>query len=258
MKSQLVILLILVSSLLATNADQQCGNLFQQYNQQCAKCIQIIRSCCDLADLPRYRAPSGVYQLMYNYSSGSPFTLSLVVGAYCDRDCDGDWMVIQRNAKDGVDTFKKQWKDYEEGFGDLKSSKLWYGLKALNRFTQTGQWELRIDFQFENNTWSYLHYNTFSVGTATKEYPLTIGGFTGTTTDPFATHPLNGQRFSTVDNDNDRSGGNCANSNGGGWWHNGCWHINPNRQPPSVYLNSKSYNLLSTEIKIRPRDCIIQ
>ena len=76
-------------------------------------------------------------------------------------------------------------EDFEERFGDLKSNKFWYGLKALYCFTQTGQWELRIDFQFENGTKSYLRYNTFIVGTDSKEYPLTIGGFTGITpTDP--------------------------------------------------------------------------
>ena len=259
MKSQPVILLILVSSLLATNADQQCDNLLQQYNQKCIRCSPIMRSCCDLAHLPHYEAPSGVYQLMYNCSNGSPFRRSLVADAYCDRDCDEEWMVIQRNVKDGVNTFHKQWKDFEEGFGDLKSSKFWYGLKAIHCFTWTSQWELRIDFQFENETWSHLHYNTFSVGTESREYPLTIGGFTGNTlTDPFVTHPLNGQRFTTFDNDNDRNGGNCAASHNNGWWYNNCDHINPNLQPPFVYLSSKSYNLLSMEMKIRPRDCIIQ
>ena len=258
MKSQLVILLILVSSLLATNADQQCDNLLQQYNQKCIRCSAIIRSCCGLAHLPHYEAPSGVYQLMYNYSDGSPFTRSLLVDVYCDRDCDEEWMVIQRNIKDGVNTFNKQWKDYEDGFGDLSGNKLWYGLKALNRFTQIGQWELRIDFQFENGTKSHLHYSTFSVGAESKEYPLTIGGFTGITpTDPFVTQPLNGQRFTTFDNDNDRKSGNCAAGNSG-WWYNSCWRINPNYQPPNVYLNSKWYNLLSMEMKIRPHDCIIQ
>ena len=260
MKSQLVILLILVSSLLATNADQQCDNLLQQYNQQCTKCIPAIKSCCDLADLPHYRAPSGVYQLLSNCSSGSsPFTQSLLIDVYCDTECDeAEWMVIQRNFDDGVKTFDKKWKDYEEGFGDLESSKFWYGLKALHCFTQTGQWELRIDFQFDNKTWSHLHYNTFSVGTQSKEYPLTIGGFTGTTTDPFVTHPLNGQRFSTIDNDNDKNGGNCASSHNGGWWYNSCHHINPNRQPPNVYLKPRYHDLLSVEMKIRPHDCIIQ
>ena len=80
---------------------------------------------------------------------------------------------------------------------------IWYGLNALNCFIETGQWELRIDFQFENKTWSHLHYNKqFKVGSSSAEYPLTIGGFTGITpTDPFVIH--NRMSFSTSDNDND-------------------------------------------------------
>ena len=96
-----------------------------------------------------------------------------------------------------------------------------YGLKALNCFTETGQWELKIDFQFENKTWSHLHYKQFKVGSSSAEYPLTIGRFTGITTDPFVIH--NRMRFSTSDNDNDQSSGNCA-VNHGGWWHNRCYH----------------------------------
>ena len=154
-------------------------------------------------------------------------------------------------------TFNKKWKDYEEGFGDLNGDKLWYGLKALNCFTETGQWELRIDFQFDNKTWSHLHYKQFKVGSSSAEYPLTIGGFTGITpTDPFVTHLLNGMRFSTLDNDNDQ-GGNCA-ARDSGWWNNNCFHINPNRQPPQVNLNYKWYNLLSAEMKMRQHDCISQ
>ena len=226
MKSQLVILqFILVScSLLATNAtDQQCDKLLHQCNQlkaQCSPHMMTLKSCCDLISLPLSKAPSAVYQIMTNCSCGSPFTAA--VDVYCDMDAtDGGWMVIQRNKKDGVNTFNKKWKDYEEGFGDLKGDKMWYGLKALNCFTETGQWELRIDFQFENKTWSHLHYKQFKVGSSSAEYPLTIGGFTGITPeDPFVIHPLNRMKFSTSDNDNDRSGGNCAAGNSNGWWHN--------------------------------------
>ena len=154
---------------------------------------------------------------------------------------------------------KTFWKDFEEGFGNLNGDKLWYGLKALNCFTENGQWELRIDFQFHNKTWSHLHYKQFKVGNTSAEYPLIIGGFTGITTeDPFVTHPLNGMKFSTVDNDNDQlNNGNCAGSNDG-WWHNNCYLINPNCQPPTVYLNSTFYYLLSVEMKIRQHNCIIQ
>ena len=129
-------------------------------------------------------------------------------------------------------TFNKTLKDYEEGFGDLSGGKLWYGLKALYCFTKIGQWELRIDFQFENKTWYHLHYNQFSVGSANQGYKLNVGGFTGTTTDPFVTHPLNEREFSTIDN-NENS---CASVHKSGWWHNNCYHINLNSQPPSVHL----------------------
>ena len=138
---------------------------------------------------------------------------------------DGGWTVIQRRVDGSVD-FNRPWSDYEKGFGDL-NGEFWYGLRTMNCLTQTSQWELRVDFEFENGTRSYLHYNEFKVGSATDEYPLTIGGFTGITpTDPFATDGHNGRKFSTYDNDNDASSSNCAFS--GGWWYTACWHINLN------------------------------
>ena len=62
-----------------------------------------------------------------------------------------------------------------------------------------------------DKTWSYLHYNQFSVGSASEaKYPLIVGGFTGVGTDLSTSHPLNGIKFSTPDNDNDDNAGNCA------------------------------------------------
>ena len=268
MKSQLVVLhvqLMLVScSLLATN-HQQCDKLLHQHNQfkaQCSPDMMTPRSCCDLADLPLSKAPSAVYKIATNCSCQLSSFSTEAIDAYCDMDTtDGGWMVIQRNKKDGVKTFDTKWKKFEEGFGNLNGDKLWYGLKALNCFTENGQWELRIDFQFENKTWSHLHYKQFKVGNTSAEYPLTIGGFTGITTDdPFViiSQPLNGMKFTTIDNDNDQhSGSNCASSYGG-WWHNNCFSINPNHQPPVVYFNFKGYHLLSVEMKIRQHNCTIQ
>ena len=266
MKSQLVILqLILVScSLLATNATdhQHCDKFLHQCGQFRAHCnadITTLRSCCDLTNFPLSSKPSSaVYQITTNCSCQVSSFSTETMGVYCDMDTtDGGWMVIQRNKKDGVKTFNKKWKEFEEGFGDLNGDKLWYGLKVLSCFTETGQWELRIDFQFDNKTWSHLHYKQFKVGSSSAEYPLTIGGFTGITpTDPFATIPLNNMKFTTTDNDNDQYGGNCAAIHSG-WWQNSCAHIYPNDQSLHVYLNSKVYNLLSIEIKIRQHNCII-
>ena len=114
---------------------------------------------------------------------------------------------------------------------------------------------MRVDYQFTNNkSFSCLHYNHFSVGSASEEYPLTVGEFTGVGTDWFVHHPLNGMKFSTPDNDNDKDNGNCAARYKSGWWYNSCHLININRQPPYVHHS----DLLISEMKIHPKDCITQ
>ena len=171
---------------------------------------------------------------------------------YCNMTTDdGGWIVIQRNRINSQLSFNKNWREYEEGFGDLNKD-FWVGLELIHTLTQRGQWEMRVDYQKNDKTWSYLHYNQFSVGSASEEYPLTVGGFTGVGTDRFAYH--NGVKFSTPDNDNDKhSSYNCAAAYNSGWWYNACRHININSQPPYV-----GANVLFSEMKIRPKDCITQ
>ena len=72
------------------------------------------------------------------------------------------------------------------GFGSL-TGEFWFGL--YNCLTSQGQWELRIDLKLTNGTITCLPYNKFAVGPATEQYPLTISGFTGYTTDPFNLRP---------------------------------------------------------------------
>ena len=78
--------------------------------------------------------------------------------------------------ENGQLNFNKNWREYEEGFGDL-SKDFWVGLELMHTLTQRGQWEMRVDYRFNNKTWSYLHYNQFSVGSVSD--PLTVGEFTG-------------------------------------------------------------------------------
>ena len=85
----------------------------------------------------------------------------------------GGWIVMQRNKKDSLVNFNKNWTDYKKGFGDL-NTEFWYGLESMHCLTQRGHWEMRIDYQKNDKTWSYLHYNQFSVGSASKKYPLTV------------------------------------------------------------------------------------
>ena len=123
------------------------------------------------------------------------------------------------------------------------------GLVKINHVSTTNQ--------RDDETWSYYHYNHFCVGNASEEYPLTVVGFTGIGIDQFnhKTYPTNGMKFTTPDNVN--SGGSCAASHKSGWWYNHCHEININRQPPNEN-GTTADTFLFTEMKIRPKDCIIQ
>ena len=209
-----------------------------------------IRSCCDLRIFPPDRVPTGVYKM-----SMGTFTTANV---YCNMTTDGGgWNVIQRNRKNSQLSFNKNWKEYEEGFGDL-DKEFWAGLELMHTLTKQGQWEVRIDYQKTDKTWSYLHYNQFSVGSASEEYPLTVGGFTGVGTDSFAYQ--NKMKFSTPDNDNDEKsdGGNCAVKYKNGNWYKNCYNIGLNEQPPFVYPYVTTGIVIFIEMKIRPKDCITQ
>ena len=244
-------LVILTLSLLLINADQRCDYLFRELKSSCILPEVMSESCCELKKFLSTYAKNGVYNIRKGTFTGSG-------SVYCDMDTTGGgWIVIQRNKKGSLVNFNRNWTDYEKGFGDL-NTEFWYGLQEINCLTQRGQWEMRVEYQFNNKTWSYLHYNQFSVRSASEEYPLTVGGFTGVGRDLFAsissTHIPNKMKFSTPDNDNDKySGGNCASDYKSGWWHNYCFSINVNAQPPDAYGR-----VLFTEMKIRPKHCIIQ
>ena len=212
------------------------------FRNRCSLQSMSINNCCDLR---AFTTHSGVYKL-----KRATFGC---IDVYCDMNTsNGGWIVIQRNKKDSLVNFNRNWTDYEEGFGDLHTE-FWYGLENIHFLTKNRKWEMRVDYQKNDKIWSYLHYNQFSVGSASEEYPLTVGGFTGRSANLFASRPLNGMKFSTPDNDNDVWGSNCAASSKSGWWHRNCHHIDINRQPP--FLGG---SVLFSEMKIRPKDCITQ
>ena len=242
-------LVILTLSLLLLNADQYCDNFINQYNTFRSKCsLQslTITSCCDLRIVS---SVSGVYKLNKGTFNSAD--------VYCDMNTTtGGWVVIQRNKKDSSVNFNRNWVDYEKGFGDL-NTEFWYGLESIHCLTQRGRWEMRVDYQAEDNTWSYLHYNNFSIGSASEKYPLTVGGFPGMGHDAFTSGLHNGMKFSTLDKDNDKSSSNCAVKRKSGWWYNDCGNVNINTQPPNL-ARSGTDNLLFSEMKIRPKDCIMK
>ena len=245
---QLVILTLSLSLANAYSDDGFCSDLIQKYRNNCSDSTPAISSCCEFRTL----LTSGVYKTNRG-------TFDKSADTYCDMQTDkGGWIVIQRNKRGSAISFDREWVDYEKGFGDL-ATEFWYGLEEIHCLTQRGHWEMRMDLQKTDNTWTYAHYNNFSVGSANEEYPLNATGFTGEgSNDPMHTYSSqngHGQKFSSSDNDNDQSTGNCADSQNSGWWHNQCTYVRINQQYPYVWPYG---NLLATEMKIRPKDCIMQ
>ena len=146
----------------------------------------------------------------------------------------GGWTVFQRRQDGSVD-FYRNWRDYEDGFGNL-TGEFWLGLGKINRLTKEQSNTLRFDLgDFDGNT-SYAQYNTFSVGNSTTEYTLTVGGYSGTAGDSFLRQ--NGMKFTTQDRDNDiHQHNNCAQVYPGAWWYDYCFlgHLNgPYYHSPAV------------------------
>ena len=212
-------------------------------------CTTLVNGCCDLRSFSPEDVPNGVY----NMSLGTFASANI----YCDMVTDGGgWIVIQRNRKGSPLSFNKNWREYEDGFGNVRED-FWAGLKLMNALTQRGQWEMRVDFQDNKKAWHYLHYNQFSVGSPSTEYRLAIGGYTGGSGDYFTkgNEPAANAKFTTYDNDNDVDNSrNCAVTFGSGWWHYSCFDINPNHQPP---YSDWPTRVLFMEMKIRPKGCIM-
>ena len=146
----------------------------------------------------------------------------------CSRDLsNGGWTVIQRRVSEAVD-FYRGWDDYVEGFGDPDGS-MWLGLEAIHTLSTScsgGSAHLFVYLEsFTSGDSAYARYSTFSLGDASTNYKITIGGYSGTAGEGFR----NDVPFSTHDNDNDYYElGNCAVSYYGAWWYTYCHLSNLN------------------------------
>jgi len=233
-----------------------------------------INNCCDLGFRPTVFSEEVAYSPgQYKMKNFCFNDLSTLTQVYCDTITDGGgWLLIQRRIDGSVD-FNRGWVDYEQGFGTIpvndkdSTGEFWMGLYPLHCLTGNGRrWELRIDYTLTNGSRGHLSYSHFKIGSADKQYPLTISGYEGNTTDPLAgDYSLNTMRFTTRDRDNDKSRRNCAStgqhgSNAGGWWYKSCSYIHPNHHygnKHSIFLNGHWHALGLVEMKTRPHKCVI-
>ncbi|VDI25830.1 Hypothetical predicted protein [Mytilus galloprovincialis] len=117
------------------------------------------------------RKRNGIYKIYPKHS---------VIGfdVYCDFEIDNTgWTVIQRRFNGKTD-FYRGWETYEIGFGNLEAE-FWLGNQNIHTITKQGNYELRVDISDFIGAKAYARYSTFSVGDASTNYRLNVGGYSG-------------------------------------------------------------------------------
>ncbi|KAL4704584.1 hypothetical protein ACJJTC_017839 [Scirpophaga incertulas] len=174
----------------------------------------------------------------------------------------GGWTVFQ-NRFDGSQDFFKTWFDYKYGFGNL-AGEFWLGLEKLSHLTNQKLYELRVEMESPGGQNAFAGYSVFTVGPEHEGFRIsTLGTYYGTAGDSFSYHA--GQKFSTLDVDNDEwAEGACATEHGGAWWYKECDKSNLNGRFPSnieeqmgqsiYWISFKGPNtpLVKTKMMIRP------
>uniref|UniRef100_A0A2K5TWH0 Fibrinogen C-terminal domain-containing protein n=1 Tax=Macaca fascicularis TaxID=9541 RepID=A0A2K5TWH0_MACFA len=215
-------------------------------------CLTGPRTCKDLLDRGHFL--SGWYTIYL------PDCRPLTV--LCDMDTDGGgWTVFQRRVDGSVD-FYRDWAAYKQGFGS-RLGEFWLGNDNIHALTAQGTSELRVDLvDFEDNH-QFAKYRSFKVADEKEKYNLVLGAFVeGSAGDSLTSH--NNHSFSTKDQDNDLSTGNCAVMYQGAWWYRTCHVSNLNgrylRGAHDSFANGinwksgKGYNYSYkvSEMKVRP------
>ena len=139
----------------------------------------------------------------------------------------GGWTVIQRSLGPSLTEFHQNWETYKRGFGDVHRD-YWLGNENIHTLTNTGNFELRIDFVNRLGVQHYAKYRNFSVDTEVNKYRLHVGEVTSSSRSLQLGRHLdynNGMPFSTYDRDHDKSFRNCAKAFLAGWWYKSCYYV---------------------------------
>ncbi|XP_056001138.1 fibrinogen C domain-containing protein 1-like [Ostrea edulis] len=210
------------------------------------------KSCMEILQRdPSVIGKDGVYSIYVNDEKTK---------VYCDMTTDGGgWTAIQKRQDNSTD-FYRTWADYKKGFGD-PSTNYWIGNDVIHYLTKTNQ-ELRVELLSFDDEKAYALYSTFQVGNESSKYQLTVSEYSGTAGDSLYIH--NGYKFSTHDEDNDDSSGNCAVIYHGAWWYRECANSNLNGLYARSVVSSLKYPywylwkyltaLKGTSMLIRPKN----
>ncbi|XP_066968795.1 angiopoietin-4-like isoform X2 [Macrobrachium rosenbergii] len=196
---------------------------------------------------------SGIYEIY-------PFTEPLRV--YCDMETDGGgWTVFMtRQPADVPLGFNRSWSEYRSGFGDA-SGEFWLGNAHLHTMTSSREYALRMDAHLASGDVKFSAWNFFRVSTEVDRFRLSLSAYSDESTSRSNCLPnVNGRFFTTYDRDYDETTGNCAVTQGGGFWHYLCSNpVHPTASRSegltSACFSNQQDAAVFLQLKIRPVIC---
>ncbi|XP_062120875.1 angiopoietin-related protein 7 [Drosophila sulfurigaster albostrigata] len=208
--------------------------------------LPYLRSCPDR---------QGIFKIKVN--ALEPFSV------LCDAKIAGPGWIVVLKRFDGSINFFRNWKQYQQGFGDL-SSEFFIGLEKLHAITYAKNHELYVHLEdFEGNT-RFARYDQFVIGNENSYYKLEmLGKYTGDAGD--ALRYNQNMRFYTFDKDIESQ---CAQNRTNAGWFDYCTQ---NQNLFGIYLegyvkkifkykgirwddwHGEDYSLKSVQMMIRPK-----
>ncbi|XP_065587733.1 fibrinogen-like protein 1-like protein [Cyrtonyx montezumae] len=200
----------------------------------------------DCSEIPP-GSPSGVYVIQ-------PSGLHPIV-VHCEMNVtDGGWTVIQRNRYNTDITWAESWSTYKYGFGNVHGD-YWLGTEYVHQITKQKVYQVRFIIHDASNNTKFAEYNLFSLDNESQGYRLRLGTYAGTAGDAMTSSNSatvhDNMKFSAKDLDQDTNSGNCASTNGGGWWYSSCYAVRLNVKGAITWSGLCSGNCKASAILIK-------
>ncbi|CAL4102989.1 unnamed protein product [Meganyctiphanes norvegica] len=213
----------------------------------------VARNCKELQDQGmNHDGPNIIYPF-----PDHPETPVLVL---CDQTTQGGgWTVIIRrdDSYDDLTDFERTFEEYAAGFGDVNYD-FYIGNEVIHALTDSSSNELWVSIEDWHGETGYAYYQYFHVaareGNDQPPYMMDIGFYEGTIGDGMDYSA--GMGFSTIDQDNDLSAGDCAAVwGGGGWWYRSCANVcltGPYGTEYFYWHDRSYYRLSKAKMMVRP------
>ena len=178
---------------------------------------QFPSNCVDIKSFGH--SPSSLYTVYLPSQTGYGWPQPITV--YCDMSTNhGAWITFLRQSDKNGDFPNRTWEEYKYFFGNPLGS-FWLGLESLYQLTSNGHWKLRVDLEDWEGTKNHTEYSYFRIGSEKEGYRLYVSGYSGNAGGGLRRH--NGQKFSTIDRDNDvHSTISCSQRYKQAWWYEAC------------------------------------